>query len=29
MNDKPEINNALAKLNMFVNMRQCCGQWKN
>ena len=29
MNDKPEINNRRAKLNMFVNMRQCRGQWKN
>ena len=29
MNNKPEINHALAKLNMFVNMRQYRGQWKN
>ena len=30
MNDKPETNYALlAKSDMFINMRQCRGQWKN
>ena len=30
MNDKPETNYALlAKLDMFINMRQCRGQRKN